>query len=690
MRLMETLQAYLMDSGQVDALAVRQAQLACRPVADEDLKDESAAVTLLVLAALRKGSPRPDRDFLLAPLQAETVRGFAEARRAEDPAPSWESVFTDPARCGPYAAALERLLREPSRLAPLTGTVPAESGAPWPLLVVDPASRTAGFSRYWNAALALDTRVAGILHEPLSTVDKATAAQALKEVFEDQTILRDNARFHSRQIAAAALALRARFMVLSGGPGTGKTSVVLQVLRTLLRVYPHIQPDRIVLCAPTGRAKARLGQSVDNGLDELRKRGSAGGGPVQARDQGLRTCLRKTVYSLLGFGADGRPRYNRRNPLPYQVIVVDEASMVDLCSFAALLEAASPACRIILSGDMHQLPSVEAGAVLGDLTERFGDLAAEGYPTCGPECARWVAGVTKALAVDSGTGVPERTLVLSAPDGRARAGALADHTMILTHSYRSTREIVDLSALVNAGDSGAALAFIAGLGDRAAVGLAEGPASGEVTRWLAEHYTPEVIRELRALRGAEITGDESGRDLAAVAAAAQRVLAASCILTLVHHGPCGRVTVSSLADKLLRPQLDKEGRGRFFHGQPVILGANHHDLDLYNGDMGLVVRARDNSLRAVFPRAGTCSVQALDRLYGLESAFAMTVHKAQGSEFDRVLLVLPQDRSPLLSRQILYTALTRARQRVRILGTGALLAHAISVREKRPGGVSIR
>jgi exodeoxyribonuclease V alpha subunit len=121
----------------------------------------------------------------------------------------------------------------------------------------------------------------------------------------------------------------------------------------------------------------------------------------------------------------------------------------------------------------------------------------------------------------------------------------------------------------------------------------------------------------------------------------------------------------------------------------VILGTNHHDLDLYNGDMGLVVRARDGGMRVVFPRAETCSVQALERLSGLEPAFAMTVHKAQGSEFDRVLLVLPEEKSPLLSRQILYTALTRARKQVRILGTDALFAHAISVREKRPGGVEI-
>jgi exodeoxyribonuclease V alpha subunit len=543
------------------------------------------------------------------------------------------------------------------------------------------SSGCTGFSRYWQAAATLDKGIAARLRERPDGISAGEAARALQHVFVEQSILAEGRRFHARQVAAVALALRARFLVLSGGPGTGKTSVVIQILRALLHAHPGLQPDRVALCAPTGRAKARLGESLDSGLDALERR--YGTDSVPARERALRGCHRRTLHSLLGMRPDGSFRNHGRDPLPYQVIVVDEASMVDLCLCAGLMDAASPTCRIVLVGDMHQLPSVEAGAVLGDLTERFAESGMGGYPSCRAECAGWIAQAAGAVPVDS-DGTAD-SLVLSTETAVAKAGTLADHAVVLTHSYRSTREILELSERVNRGDADSALASLGGRSSADAVSLDESAGMEPIRRWLAGHYTADRISRLGQLQGVE----PAGEGLRVAAAEAQALLAESCVLTLAHEGGRGRIAINTRAEGLLRQRLDPSSTSRFFHGQPVILGTNHHDLDLYNGDIGMVLRVADGGLRVVFPRSAGSSVQAVERLSGLEPAFAMTVHKAQGSEFTRVLLVLPERESPLANRQILYTAVTRAREQVRILGGGELLRRAISARGLRPGGVTV-
>jgi exodeoxyribonuclease V alpha subunit len=707
---LEALETYLIETGQIHPLAKRQARLLCRSVADESLQQKAQIFLLLNCAALNLGAPRAPREFLLKPLREDSVKQHTEVYENEHPgiSPGWKDIITDPDSIKTITSALDETLRDPLRYAPLTGAEPQdENGRTYPLLVIGMQQNAcAGFSRYWRAAASLEKELYKRLQLPSDVLSDEKAAQAVKYVFGADSILEGNGRFHYRQIFAAALALRTRFLIVSGGPGTGKTMVVTQILRTLMHAYKELEPDRIVLCAPTGRAKARLGESIDRGIDFLEKKTPIGKPEARLRDLSLKNLVRKTIHSLLGARPDGSTKYHSGNPLSYKVIVVDEASMVDLCLFAALMDAAALDCRIILVGDMHQLPSVEAGAVLGDLTDRFAGM--DGCPTLTTKTADWAHAMIKDVTVEeAGGSMGVSSLILSTPDMLQKAGRLADHAVILTHSYRSVREILDISEQVNRGDAGRALLSITrsaegpsapechtGNDGSSAVTLDTSEGIGPIKNWLKDWYSNEKLEPLKALKGLDIDtiNDPSHQDHSSTLSRLNKafeVFDKSRILTLAHEGQRGRISINLLADKLLRPTLDDGSRKQFFHGQQVILGQNLHDLDLYNGDTGMVVESKNAGQKVVFRRGRNYSIHSLERLTGLEPAFAMTVHKAQGSEFDAVLLVLPEYESPLLTRQVLYTGLTRAKSRIRVLGTRAHVQAAIATREERPGGVEL-
>jgi exodeoxyribonuclease V alpha subunit len=694
MELLESLEKYLVETAQIHPLAQRQARLLCRSVADKDLHTESQIFLLLNLAALNLGAPRAPRAFLLRPLAEEFVKRHTEVYEKEHPgsSPAWKEIITGTDARTTVAAAVDEALRNPRRYAPLTGQEPQDENGRYPLLIIgDRQNCCAGFSRYWRAAASLEKDLCNRLLQPPSALSDEKAAQAIHDVFATDSVLDGNKTFHYRQVTAAALALRTNFLIVSGGPGTGKTRVVLQILRTLMHAYGEIEPDRIILCAPTGRAKARLGESIDQGIALLEKKAASDNTVGRVRDLSLRNLTRKTIHSLLGTRPDGSSKYHKGNSLPYKVIVVDEASMVDLHIFSALVDAAPLDCRMVLVGDMHQLPSVEAGAVLGDLTDRFAGLS--GYPTLTKHTADWVQTIIGNIPVDkANNSMP--SLVLSTPNMMQKAGRLADHAVILTHSYRSTKEILDVSEEVNNGDADRALLSITENDDAPVVTLDTGEGIGPIKNWLKEWYSNDKLEPVKALRGLDLDAvdDPHHHDHAATVSRLNKafeVFDASRILTLAHQGRRGRISINALTDKLLRPQLDEGNRKHFFHGQHVVLGQNLHDLDLYNGDTGLVVESKNAGQKVVFRRGESYSMHTLERLTGLEPAFAMTVHKAQGSEFDAVLLVLPEFKSPLLTRQVLYTGLTRAKKRIRILGTRANLREAIDTREERPGGVEL-
>ncbi len=426
------------------------------------------------------------------------------------------------------------------------------------------------------------------------------------------------------QRVAVALALTRRLCVISGGPGTGKTWTAARILE-LARRQPGGEGLRIALAAPTGKAAGRLGGAI-----------------AEAGVTGLPEAL--TLHRLLEMRPGRvRPRRNRHRPLPFDLVVVDEVSMVDLPLMAHLAEALPPEARLILLGDRDQLASVEAGQVMADL--------------CGPDQAGYGAETARLVAAIAG-------------DKLAMAEGLppmADHRVILRASRRfdPERGIGRLARAVNAGDLDAALAA---LHEESEVSL-ETPEPARLGELLHQELLPLVQAARRAASPAEAL-DQLNR---------ARVLCA------LRDGPQGVARLNREMERL----LGVEGRA-FYAGRPLMITVNDHRLRLYNGDTGLVLADPRGRLQAHFPdpdHPGRVRTFAPARLPPHETAFALTIHKSQGSEFDRVILVLPRTDNPVLGRELVYTGLTRARRAVTLCATQEILGAALARRVQRASGL---
>lgn len=470
------------------------------------------------------------------------------------------------------------------------------------------------------------------------------------------------------QQVAAALALRQGLAIVSGGPGTGKTSTVARLLACLLEQQPDA---RIVLAAPTGKAAARMGEA-------LRER--AAGFPERVRGRLPGEAF--TVHRLLGYHPGrGSFRHDAAHPLVLDVLVVDEASMLDLALATRLLEAVPPGARVILLGDKDQLAAVESGAVFSELCADPGlsdacraDLeAACGLPAGAiqPPAPRLAHG-----AIPANAGVQ--------PPPPAPATGLRDSVVWLQRSYRfdAGSGIGQLAAFVNAGSADPAVRWLRSRGD-ASVAWHE-PGSGASAVALARAGLQRYFDALLA----------APRDVEA----ASEAFAAFRVLCAVREGPHGvealnqalaqqaRGALSGLPDALRR----EGGASPWFAGRPVMVLANDYTLQLFNGDIGLALPDAQGELQVYFPQAGGgWRAVAPVRLPPHETAFAMTVHKSQGSEFGSVLLVLPAE-SRVLTRELLYTGVTRARKRVDLFAGETALRAAIGRSTERHTGLLAR
>ncbi len=445
-----------------------------------------------------------------------------------------------------------------------------------------------------------------------------------------------------QRVAAAAAALRG-LCVVSGGPGTGKTSTVVRLL-ALLAAAGDAAPV-VELAAPTGKAAARLEAAV-----------RAGRADVPARWRAAIPERASTLHRLLRLRPDStRAGVDRERPLRADVVVVDEASMVDLALMAKLVGALRPEARLVLLGDKDQLASVEAGAVLGDV--------------CGD-----APGFSPAFAATVGSVVGE-----AVPAGSAAAGSpLRDVVVALRHSRRFAADsgIARLAAAVNAGDPDAACRVLAS-------------PSGDVG-W-------QAIADARAARArlAHSSVEGFAPYLRAVAAGAPPPEVFDAfdrfrILCAHRTGGSGVTGMNRLVEEALETRGLLRTAAPWYVGRPVLVTRNDHGLRLANGDVGIVLpESRDSGRLAVaFPAAdGGVRFVSPARLPPHETVFAMTVHKSQGSEFDRVLLLLPAEPSRVVTRELLYTALTRARAHVEVWGGEAVVRAGVLARVERSSGL---
>ena len=432
-----------------------------------------------------------------------------------------------------------------------------------------------------------------------------------------------------RQRDAAAAAVRRRFAVVAGGPGTGKTTTVARIV-ALLAQRARARGERlplVALAAPTGKAAARLQEAVHEESGRL---------DVSDEIRDLLLGLRAaTLHRLLGWrpGSHSRFAHERSNRLAHDVVIVDETSMVPLSLMARLVEAVRTDARLILVGDPGQLTSIEAGVVLGDI-------------------------------VGPGTG----------------GGAIGSGIVVLERVHRYGGGIASLAEAIRRGDGEATIAALAA-------------APGEVT-WLpidVETTNPDVelsvVRERAVATGtAVITAAREGDARAALTA-----LGGYRLLCAHRRGPYGVSDWTSRVQAWLSAELEHLDREqRDYVGRPLLVTENDYELGLYNGDTGVIVDTGAEGGRAVFERGGELLRFSPLRLGAVETVYAMTVHKSQGSQFDTAAVVLPSVESRILTRELLYTAVTRARRELILVGTEATVREAVARPVARASGLRER
>ena len=500
--------------------------------------------------------------------------------------------------------------------------------------------------RVLTAEIALARRLAGLSSRPSIEFDETRVHDLLHG---------GSANLSEEQRAAVEFAATAPLTIISGGPGTGKTSIVLAILRVLVRA--GMDPAQIALAAPTGKAAYRIGESIRENL------------PRDCEDfEALRNCRPPTtVHRLLGYSPTRRRfHYHRNNPLVARVVIVDEGSMIDLELMSHLLDAMRPDARLVILGDADQLPSVSAGAIFRDLV----------------------------------------------PTSTRENDALARNCVHLTRSYRTNTEeaggsaIFRLANAINIGDAdpfasagGEVDAIVArrdSAGQLRFVGaewLPEETASAAfLERWYAERVrTPEAA----GLANRVFTAAESGFPATECGSLRQifENLASARILSVTRVFDSGSERFNSLMHR--RAAHEKGAppdRDRFMVGEPVMMLRNDYVRMLFNGDQGVVLRVRhpgnEAATMAVFPRDNNFVAFEIGALKEqLELCYALTVHKAQGSEYDSVAVIMPNQALPILTREILYTAVSRARKSVIIVGSKDVIQAGLAHRIERFSGV---
>ena len=489
--------------------------------------------------------------------------------------------------------------------------------------------------RYWRQECVVADHVDDAMMTPPSTYDASRLQAALARLFPSAE--------PDRQRLAAVVAAHRRFSIVAGGPGTGKTTTVARLLALLQDLSGGSL--RVALAAPTGKAAARLTEAVTDASSRL-----------PAEDQArLGTLAASTIHRLLGSRRSERTRFwhNRDNRLPYDVVVVDEASMVSLTLMARLVEALRPSCRLVLVGDPNQLSSVEVGAVLGDLVHR-------------PAPASVVPLDLASLA----------PMDFAALDGGEKEAVSRGAVVELTEVHRFSTEIQELAEAIRAGS----------VADLEQV-LAKGYACLELVEqdpgahgFASESLRADVVSAGSALVAAARAGDAEG-SLAALDR--HRVLCGH------REGPYGVARWGRQVQDWIGDAIDGYAAdGLWYVGRPLLVTSNDYQLRLFNGDTGVVVAAPDGGHpRAAFRRDGVVELLATSRLADVQTVHAMSVHRSQGSQFDRVTLVLPPEGSPLLTQELVYTAVTRAKEHVRIIGTRAALFAAAQRPIQRASGL---
>jgi len=543
------------------------------------------------------------------------------------------------------------------------------------------------FSRYWFYQQQVFYSISSRLTDQKREVD-GELSKTLQALFPNSL----SSSQPNWQMLAAANACLNRFSVITGGPGTGKTTTVTRLLAALISQEPSL---RIALAAPTGKAAARLVESILAAKSKL-----AQTFPLAEKIP----VTSFTLHRLLGWRPNGFS-YNHKKTLPYDLVIIDEASMVDLPMMAQLMEALGENTRLILLGDKDQLASVEAGSVLGDLCDS--GVMVNGYHAHGLQDER-----AKQLEALCGLtqGNLNQYVELNAP-------LMANSLTQLRVSYRFTRDsgIGKLAAAVNAGRFEQVQQSFQQYQDINAYACLSAPFS--------KNNSAEVIEAEQAWQQQVINGYSQYLNAIEQGASPYEVLQLFNefqLLCALRQGSSGLHALNERVQKLLQGRgllsIDTSAvsmeQNRWYVGRPVMISRNDYELNLFNGDIGIAMMVAGNDgheeLRvcfvaadSAFSKAGTSKLAASKsstnksnvrqllptRLPTHETAFAMTVHKSQGSEFLDVALVLPENHSPVISRELIYTAITRAKKSFSLYSNDEVLTAGVNSKIERASGL---
>lgn len=489
-------------------------------------------------------------------------------------------------------------------------------------------------ARYWSLEQSLVASVNRLLERDVPEIDKTKLGGVLSALF-------DSTEEPDWQKAAVANSVLSNLSVITGGPGTGKTYTVTALLAALLD--QGVEARKIALAAPTGKASTRLTQSIRNNLSGL----------LQKLNLPEASFESVTLHKLIGMRPGRvRPMHNKDAPLLHDVVIIDEASMIDLPLMARTFEALSDNARIVLIGDKDQLHSVESGMVLGDI--------------CGGRSRAELS--QKRCEELTGIGVG------GTPPCAKPGGKIADHIIYLDKSHRVLDDggISALANAVNEGNVESAFDLLASEKRPGLVLMPQIPTSLDSV--LRDHVLPACREYIAADSPAE----------------ALLKMTDTGVLCALRHGPSGALKINSLVEKLLADEGLCDANAQYYHGQPIMVTENSNPQRLYNGDHGLVLADDNGSFAVHFATEGTTTeARAIspNRLPKHENFYAMTIHKSQGSEYSTVVVVLPETDSPILNRELLYTAITRARSRVIVIANEAQLRTCIEKRSVRQSGL---
>ncbi len=488
--------------------------------------------------------------------------------------------------------------------------------------------------RYWDYEKKLiDNIKARVATTPVEVNLKLFKDGLMKQLPENTT---------KEQKVAVVASIMKNFCVISGGPGTGKTYTVASILAIILQ--QQTSSLRIALTAPTGKAAVRLQETINNALKKINCPQN-----IQKVIQNLKSS---TIHRLLKMTPDSPyPPFDAKNPLPMDLVVVDEASMIDLALMSKLIQAIPLNARLILLGDKDQLASVDAGAVLGDICDtgnnhKFSRYISEAYQKVTGEK------IGEDIDEQSDSGMQDSIIQLRT-----------------SHRFKDKSGIGEVSQVVNKADYECAFELLT-KGPYTDIKWRELPSlPAALKETILECFTP-YLEESEPAKVFEHFNNFR-------------------ILCAVREGPYGIKKLNEHVEYLLF-NIRKKSKDELYQGRPILITHNDYNLKLFNGDIGITLPDPENrdKLRVFFPEPdGSFRKFPLSKLPEHETAFAMTVHKSQGSEFEKVLFLMPDRDVPVLTRELVYTAITRAKAAVEVWGREEIFKTAVSRRIIRASGL---